>query len=251
MSGTTRRVDFLIAGAQKSGTTALDDYLRRHPEICMADRKELHFFDDEQQFARGEPDYEAYHRHFQPTRERQRLGEATPIYMFWDPAPERIRSYNPDIKLIIVLRNPITRAFSHWHMERGRGREPLEFSDAIRAEEIRLQEGQPDALRTFSYAARGFYSRQIRRLWSLFPRNQTLVLKSEMLRERHRDALRLIERFLALEPFPDTGALTSFVQDYSAGMVERDWFFLRDTFRQEIRDIEDLLGWDCADWLYR
>ena len=67
------------------------------------------------------------------------IGEATPIYIYWKKAIERLVRYNPNIKLIIVLRNPITRAYSHWNMMRNRNKENLSFVDAIAAEPERLK----------------------------------------------------------------------------------------------------------------
>ncbi len=83
----TRIVNFAICGTQKGGTSALDTYLRGHPEICMADRKEVHFFDNEAAFATGKPDYSRYHSFFSPNDTQRILGESTPIYMYWKPAP--------------------------------------------------------------------------------------------------------------------------------------------------------------------
>src|SRR5207342_3103643 len=98
--------------------------LREHPRIGMAAEKELHFFDNEQLFA-GQPSnpdaaglYSRYHdafRHCPPERLR---GESTPSYMYWPDAPKRICQYNPGMKFVFLLRNPILRAFSHWNMQR-------------------------------------------------------------------------------------------------------------------------------------
>lgn len=209
----------------------------------------MRFFDDERQFAGQAPDYDAYQRCFAPSHDGQVLGEATPTYMFWDAAPERIRAYNPRMKLLLVLRNPIARAFSHWHMEQARGRESMDFGEVIRTEGRRMQDAPQQQRRTYSYVARGFYSRQILRLWSLFPRHQTLIIRNKTLLDAHRDVLALISRFLAIEPFPETGALTAFAQACRIHMAERDRAFLCTIFREEIKHLERLLGWDCANWM--
>src|ERR1700724_1573869 len=109
------RLDFTIAGAQKSGTTALHHFLSKHPDISMGDQQEMHFFDNEEIFA-GPIDYEVLHQHYPPDGGSTDLGKApagqavagdcTPIYLYWKPAMERIWKYNPQIKLIILLRNP-------------------------------------------------------------------------------------------------------------------------------------------------
>jgi hypothetical protein len=116
------RISFVVAGAQKSGTQALDRYLRTHPELCLPPLMptmgrqltgELHFFDTDANFATGSPDYAAYRARFDPRPPQRLLGEVTPGYMYWPAAAARIARYNPEMKLILVLRNPITRAFSH------------------------------------------------------------------------------------------------------------------------------------------
>lgn len=112
-----RCINFLVAGTQKGGTTALDCYLRLHQDILMATDKEVHFFDNEDEF-QNVVDYEKYHQHFGPFVEGKVIGESTPIYMYWYDAPRRIWEYNPKMKFVLVLRNPIERAFSHWNMER-------------------------------------------------------------------------------------------------------------------------------------
>src|SRR5256885_16741616 len=128
-------VNFVIGGTQKGGTSALDSFLRQHPEICMPEtRKELHYFDREKNFAKR-PDHKKYHANFRPSPGQRVIGEATPIYMYWNAAPSRIHAYNPEMKWILTLRNPVERAFSAWNMERNRGADPLPFSEAIEKEE--------------------------------------------------------------------------------------------------------------------
>src|SRR5437867_7805520 len=130
------RLDFILAGVQKSGTTALHYFLSKHPAITMGDQQEIHFFDNEEIFA-GPVDYELLHRHYPRVSRATRLrsatarqaiaGDCTPIYLYWKPSMERIWKYNSGIKLLILFRNPIERAFAHWNMQRFKGREPLDF----------------------------------------------------------------------------------------------------------------------------
>ena len=183
----SKRLSFLICGAQKSGTTALAAYLRQHPLIHLPEKKELHFFDDETQ-AWPEPDLTALHHHFQTADSDQIWGEATPISLYWDPTAERIWRYNPAMRLIVILRNPIERAYSHWAMEHRRGNDLLPFALALEQEEERCLEALPQQHRIFSYVDRGFYSAQLRRLWRFFGRNQVLVLQREERRESPRPA---------------------------------------------------------------
>ena len=132
------KIGFIICGTQKGGTTALDRYLRLHPEICMANKKEVHFFDSDKYFQKQNPDFSKYHFHFNPKDHHKIIGEATPIYMYWENAIKRIHNYNPNMKLIAVLRNPTARAFSHWNMERDKGRENRTFLTAILDEDSKI-----------------------------------------------------------------------------------------------------------------
>ncbi len=243
------RVGFLIAGVQKGGTTALEAYLRDHPQVCLGDRKELHFFDDEARFAQPRADYADYHAHFQPGRGHRIVGEATPIYLYWAAAPARIHAYNPAMRLIVALRNPIERAYSHWNMERDRGAESLPFGAALRAESERAAAARPLQDRVHSYVDRGFYTAQLQRLWQLFPREQTLVLRQEDLRARPAEALARVTAFLGVDPLPAVAPREVHARPYVAPMERADWEFLRATFEPEIRSLEHLLGWDCRAWL--
>ena len=244
----SKRLSFLVCGAQKSGTTALADYLRQHPGIHLPKAKELHFFDDETQ-AWPEPDLNALHRHFQAADADQLWGEATPISLYWDPAAERIWRYNSAIRLIVILRNPIERAYSHWAMEHRRGNDPLPFALALEQEEARCRAALPLQHRVFSYVDRGFYSAQLRRLWRFFGREQVLVLRQEELRLSPQTCL---DKDLA------TSQNCSRASHHSAHTPQR-WLrprdgptcreHLRHIFWQEIGQLEHLLGWDCSDWL--
>lgn len=125
-------VSFMGIGVQKAGTTSIFAYLNQHPQIRMGQKKELHYFDDEDHFAQ-KPDYSLYEQQFVRDPERANLlyVEVTPIYLYWSPALRRIWEYNPNMKCIVLLRNPITRAYSHWNMEYGRQWDALSFEEAI------------------------------------------------------------------------------------------------------------------------
>jgi len=244
-----KKVGFLVAGAQKSGTSALDAYLREHPELCLPARKEVHFFDSDKLFANGAADYAPYHEQFIPEPHHRLIGEVTPSYLYWPTAAERIAAYNPAMKLIVVLRNPITRAYSHWNMSRQANREPLSFVEALRAERDRLRNLPPLVAKRFSYADRGFYATQLRRLWQHFPREQTVAFKTEDLLQAPETVLRRIAAFLAIAPFPAVARKTIHARDYEATMNEAEKSYLKALFEPEIRELERLLGWDCSSWL--
>lgn len=241
-------VNFVICGAQKSGTTALTRFLRQHPQVCICRTKEGHFFDDDARFERGKVDLRDYHKLFSIGPQHRVIGEPTPIYMYWQPCMERLWRYNPRLRLIALLRNPIDRAYSQWQMEHGRGDDPLDFSAAIRTEGARCRVALPKQHRNFSYLSRGFYSVQLRRMNQFFPREQCLILRNEQLDEDHAGTLATVLRFLQVDPDVVIPKERVFTRDY-APMSAADRDYLRQIFRFEIKQLECMLQWDLAAWL--
>ena len=188
--------DFLIIGAQKGGTTSLYLYLNEHPNIGGAVIKEVSFFD--KNYALGLPWYRAqfptplrklYTRDIR--KQNYIVGEASPGYLVYPHAPERIASVLPRVKLIALLRNPVERAYSQYRHNVERGYESLSFTDAIDAEEERTQAEKEKVLSNpgynstaffrYSYLARGVYVNQLKHWLDFFPQEQLLILKSEEL----------------------------------------------------------------------
>ena len=215
-------VNFLVAGVQKGGTTALFDYLCDYGDIALPAEKELHFFDDEGQDW-SHPDYDGYHARFPEVAGRP-AGEATPIYIYWPKSLERIAAYNPAMKLILTLRDPVERAWSGWRMETKNGVETQPFAWCVREGRQRLfaaeAPGRPwGHHREFSYVERGFYGEQMERVFGLFPRQQVLVLTAEALKADHGAALAKVRAFLGLPPAPAPAARQSHV-GHDAGRPE-------------------------------
>jgi hypothetical protein len=244
-------VQFLIAGVQKGGTTALSDYLRQHPGLFIPSAKELHFFDDETQNWRQPRRSIAkrYHAHFCDAPPGSLWGEATPIYSFWWPAMARIWAYNPAMRLILCLRNPVERAYSHWAMEVGRHWDQASFPEAIALEQERCRVALPDQHRVFSYVSRGYYSEQLRRLWSFFPREQTLIIRQEQLLQDPAGTLVAVHHFLGVEPLPPSQPLQANRGTYSRRMDPAVRHQLQQLFNPEIAQLEQLLGWDLRQWM--
>ena len=194
---------FIVGGVQKSGTTSLFGYLSQHPQLSVPTVKEMHFFDDESQDW-SKPDYPKL-RSFFPEDNGLRIGfDVTPIYLFWPPSLERIKRYNPGIKLVFIFRDPIERAWSQWRMETGNQSEHLPFHLAIRQGRWRLKGlAQTDpAWRVYSYIERGFYARQVRRLLHCFPERMSSCCARQDHLSDHQGTLDCVARFLSIRPFP-------------------------------------------------
>jgi len=238
------RVAFIVAGVQKGGTTALFDYLGEVPQLSLSREKEVHFFDDEaRDWAR--PDYAGYHASFPPSDGRPR-GEATPIYLYWPNSLERIAAYNRAMKLIVMLRDPVERAWSHWKMEYARGVETQPFAWCIREGRQRLFDAEPWGFhREVSYVERGFYGEQMARLLTLFPREQALVLRSDELRTEPSVTLARVRAFLGLEPGQAAAPRDVHVgreMDYGSELTPADVEHLRGVYARDAERLADLTG---------
>ena len=246
----SRKIDFIIGGTQKGGTTALDHYLRNHPQIGMAIKKEVHFFDNEKTFSSPDFSFSDYDKSFDFKLNRKIYGEATPIYLYWKPSCKRIWEYNPNIKLIFILRNPIERAFSHWNMQVDRNIETESFGYAIRNESNRIKESLPLQNRFFSYIDRGLYAKQIERFLRFFPHDQLLFIKYDDFYKDQEQTLFKIFHFLGVNSTEFTFEhKTIHKRKKHSTLSNEDKKYLISKFENDIKKVENNLGWDCSDWL--
>lgn len=208
--------DFLIIGTQRGGTTSLFRYLQAHPCIEPAVNKDLHFFDRE--YKKG---LAWYRGHFPTSIEKYHAqslggrtfltGEASPSYLFHPYAPKRVAKALPNVKLIVMLRNPVSRAYSQYNHAVELGHETLSFEEAIQAEEERIareckriQEDEyyySETYKHLSYLMKGIYVDQLQAWMSIFPREQFLILKSE---DFYADPAAALKQVLAFLNVPET-----------------------------------------------
>lgn len=246
--------DFVIIGAMKGGTTSMFQYLAQHPQVRPPFRKEIKFFDIH--FAKGLGWYRA---HF-PLQAKMKAGavtgEATPYYLFHPLAAERMAKFLPNAKLIVMLRNPVDRAYSHYSHMRRVGREPLSFENAFASEPERLA-GEADRIVSdpnystfthvhYSYLARGCYAEQLPRWLDRFPREQMLILPSEDLTTAPAQVFQKSLDFLGIEVWQPKnfdifkrGSYESMPANTRAKLVEY--------FRPHNQQLYDLLGMKF-DW---
>jgi hypothetical protein len=137
---------FIIAGTQKSGSTVLAAYLAHHANISFAKRKELHFFDKSANYEKG---IEEYYTEFKISRNTITMGEATPFYLASRKACKRIAKHFPDVKMIVILRDPISRAYSEYQMKVRRVQEQSLFFQLV-------NKHQPEILSCLYQFPRGY-----------------------------------------------------------------------------------------------
>lgn len=208
--------NFLVIGAAKSGTSALYNQLASHPEIFMSALKEPNFFafvdcgahftgpnDADTINRRSVTDPGAYRALFARATGEQAIGEASTSSLYSPTAPEAIRRFNPEMKLIALLRNPVDRAFSSYrHLVRD-GRETETFAGGLAAEDERIAAGWSHI---WHYTEAGFYAPQLRRYKELFPPDQLAIFTYDRFSTEPEAVLREIFTFLGVDPeiLPDT-----------------------------------------------
>lgn len=213
--------------------------------------KEIHFFD-----AAFEKGIGWYRAHFPPPDTAEGggtlAGESTPYYLYHPLVPERAARVVPAARLIVLLRNPVDRAYSHYHHELRLGTECLPFEEALKAEDDRLhgdgtEEGRDFAHRHFSYLSRGLYAEQLARWRGHFDPQQLFVLKSEDFFDAPLVALAAVLRFLGLPAWKPPGAQAQNPGGYGTTM---DWVTrrsLEEHFRPHNEKLYAMLG-RTLDW---
>jgi hypothetical protein len=196
-------IRFAIVGVQKAATSTLYRMLVQHPKVVGGPEKELRFFLENRDW--DDPDYTSYCRPRIPAR-AELAGDATPAYLFWPQALQRMRAYREDMRLIATFRDPVERAVSQWAMERSRHDDYPDLPDAIEqygADPLpeRLPEKRSGRSLQRSLFARGRYGAQVERGLSVFPRDQWLFLEFRELLSAHEAALDRATDHLGLRRF--------------------------------------------------
>jgi hypothetical protein len=200
-------IDYLVIGIGKAGTSALFSYLSQHPQIKNPITKEIHFFS--QRFHCG---FDWYMAQFPPLSSKAGhfiTGETNPWYLSQVGVPERVFEALPNIKLITILRNPVSRAISHFYMAQKLGLEHRSLAAAMASEMAILEnhiENPEKVAPTYWKTERGYlwcslYLPFLKKWMSLFPQEQFLILSSEDLYHRPSQTLNHIFRFLGLDHF--------------------------------------------------
>lgn len=263
--------EFLIIGTKRGGTTSLWRYLLEHPAVLplyptAENVKSPHFFDIH--YGRGEHWYRS-HMPSEATRARTKrhtgfapvTGDASPYYMFHPAVPERVATHMPSAKMVVLLRDPVERAFSHYKERRKNGTEPLSFRDALVAEAARLR-GETERILAdptyystrhdfFSYLARGRYAEQLDRWMRHFSPEQLLILRSEDMYLEPSTTVRRVHAFLGL-PQRDLQRPEPFNALPTGNLSQEDRHWLVEYYRPHVLDLRSRFGSDLTwDWCAR
>lgn len=200
--------NFLVIGTAKGGTTALCHYLEEHPQIYFSPQKEPRFFGLEGEKIdfqgpgdltrfRYVTDIETYQALFKNVTNEIAIGEGSTWYLYLPKSAERIRHYIPHVKLIIMLRDPVERAYSNFSGLRREGVEPLDdFTQVMAVEEERIRNNWSP---TWHYKQKGFYYSQVKRYFDLFDRSQIKIYLYDDFKVNSQSVVQDIYRFLGVD----------------------------------------------------
>jgi len=199
-------VNLHIIGVQKAGTTALASFLNQHPDIHVVEGKETHVFDHPNFYLQANKSRFAnrkYNEKLTHYNHQSFICDATPITLFHPQFLNDCYQYNTQAKFIVVLRDPVERAISHYHMSRKIEAEKYPMLLAFLLENFRIKKvtkqkswSFDSAFRTQSYLHRGLYSRQLEQLYATIPKEQVLVMMQSDLKNNHLKAMHRIFTFL-------------------------------------------------------
>jgi hypothetical protein len=183
--------DFIIIGAQRCGTSSLIRYLADHPDVVTPNKWEIHFFD----FDNWRNGVDWYERQLGPSRPGGVHGEKSPGYMAMPRAAERAAAVVPNTHIIVMLRDPVARAHSHYKLRCHLRREHQPFDEAIDEALKHL-----DAANWLGYVKRGYYAQQLKHWFQFYPRGQFHIIQSELFYHDPRTVYDGVLQFLCLDP---------------------------------------------------
>ncbi len=231
-----RKPDFLVIGAQKAGTTTIHNWLATQPNLCLPGIKETHYFSHSNRYSKG-PGW--YKKQFKRCAENVLIGEVDPDYLYMPDTVENMAVSLDSPKFIVIFREPIKRAFSHYRMSRRRGYENLNFLDAINAEKERMGVGGIHSIEHHSYISRSLYSPQVKRFISAFPESKFYFVKFEDLFSvtNRKNIFTDICQFIGF--LPDTNLID--FETISNKANEPRYKFLRDVLYNEKSGLRNML----------
>lgn len=236
-----QKVDFLVIGAQKCGTSSFYRYLSANLMVRNASQKEIHYFD-----LFHDKGVKWYHNHFNFSRGCIG-GECTPFYLMHPHAPQRARQYNKKLRLVAILRNPAERAWSHYLMNLEAGREALSFEEALDKEQERISTGidlsDPNSsFLHYSYLTRGRYAEQLNRWLKYFPQSQLLLINYHEFFAHPWQEIQKVYRFLGVAPLYDTPLYHENAGKSSETAPTESAKRLNDYFREPNQQLADKYG---------
>jgi len=242
---------FFIAGVMKGGTVTLGSHAGCHPELHMP-WYEPHFFDEDDTFAGGPKAFADLFWDAAPST--RWFGDCTPSYLYMPQALHRASQYFPNARIIVLLRNPIDRAFSHHNHDVSKGRDVGTIQRRWRWELQQAHQAPWRGACRMDLLGRGFYAHQLRRLFASFHRRSILILISERFRVRPNWTLRRVASFLGVKALPSWAESAPPLEEmhvrsrWLSPLTVAQRMELRDIYSEDVSDLKEILGDDLPEW---
>ena len=238
-------IDFIIAGTMKGGTTAGMVNFNKHSEISMPEN-EIHYYDIKSNYQKG---LEWYKSHFDYSKKI--IGDKAPDVMYMTSCLELLQMVNPQVKIILFLRNPIERAYSHWKMLRDHFGNKNSFEYIIN-DELKNRIGEPTTYNISFWShliQRGFYFSQIMEIEKYFHRDNIMILISEKIRGDMNNEYQKIFKFIGVSDFNCNfeevfGSLSKDTIDKNGKLYKK----LKKIFNSDVKKLEKYLGYKTEWW---
>jgi hypothetical protein len=240
-----RILDFIIAGTMKGGTTAGITNFSKHPDISMV-KNEIHYFDKKDEYQKG---IEWYKSHFD--YKKKMVGDKAPDVMYMTSCLELLQLINPHVKIILFLRNPIDRAYSHWKMTRDIFGNKKSFEDCVNDEiDNKMGENRVYKIAFWThFVQRGLYYQQIEEILKWFSKDNLYISISEKIRSNMDDEYQKIFKFLGVNEFH-----IKFEEDFvskSKDTIDKNssiYKKLVKIYNPDIKKLEKFLGYKMEWW---
>lgn len=237
--------NFLIIGVQKGGTSSAVYHFNKHPNIYLS-KEEIHFFDNENNFKKGLK----WYRNFFKNINKKMIGEKTPSYVFFKKSIDRIHKLYPNMKLILFIREPISRAYSQYNMSQQVSRNDRcaisknkSFLDVIKDNK------KSKNLTTRTILQRGFYIDQINYILTKFKKEQLHIAIAEKILDNPLKEYNKIFKFLKVKPLKYLNFRENIhKRKYDSKITDKEFVYLYKIYRPYNKKLYNYLGYNIKEW---
>ena len=242
-----KKVDFIIIGVQKGGTTSALHHLNLHPNIFMP-QNEIHFFDEKLKYNKGLNHYHTYFKNdINTIPPGVKIGEKTPSLSYNFNAIKRIKDYNKDIKLILMLREPISRIYSQWNMYQQLNMYTGTFRNFI---DKYLSEDFTNIEWNGYYPfQRSLYIEHIKNILNYFPKEQLHIAISEDIKQNPQTHYDNMFEFIGVDKYSNLNIKSSIhSRKYNSPISKEDFLFLHKKIKSYNEELYNFLGYEVSIW---
>ncbi len=231
---------FIVTGSPRSGLGTIYHALEQHPALQVICKDEKPHFTDEDLYQSGNPSNRTYDQHYVDYGDDFLHGEVSAAYLTHPFAISRIQRYNPDIKLVIILRNPAMRTYSQWQQATAQGLENRPFTDVL----TKTVQSKEDLTH---YQSQSLYGYHVSHVLQYLDPHQLLFIKSDDFKEDPEVAMYQLCQFIGV-PYLDLDLTAQNIGSYTDSLTDEMYDQVMQTYSSDVKSLESLVGWDCSTW---